>query len=79
MPDLLTAIQHAEQECHGYRVQARVARRDAEQAWRVARAPDANLRLMLAELSAQYDALRDDNNRLRGELAALVAMVEGEP
>lgn len=78
MSDLLIAIKHAEQECHGYRVQARVARRDAEQAWRVARAPDANLRLMLAELSADFVRLHDDNLRLRGELAVLVELTNGQ-
>ena len=78
MPDLLIAIKHAEQECHGYRVQARVARRDAEQAWRVARSPDAVLRLMLAELSADFARLHDDNQRLRGELAVLVELTNGQ-
>jgi len=79
MADVLIALAQAERELQQVRSAARMTRRDAVQAVRVAQAPDANLRLMLAELTAAHERLTDDHNRLRAELAALVALIEGEP
>ena len=78
MADVLIALAQAERELQQVRSAARMTRRDAEQGWRVARAPDANLRLMLAELTAAHERLIDDHNRLRAKLAALVALTEGD-
>lgn len=61
------------------RQNARLDRATALSAMALLKAPDAGLRLVLAELSADYARLYDDNLRLRGELAALVALIEGEP
>lgn len=78
MTDLLRdTLKVAVRDAQIQRARAKMATRDAKQALQVLRAPDANLRAMLAELSADFERLRDDNNRLCGELAAVVAMVEG--
>lgn len=83
MPDTLIALAQAERELQqvrsAARQNARLDRATALSAMALLRAPDAGLRLVLAELSADYARLYDDNLRLRGELAALVALIEGEP
>lgn len=77
MSDLLRdTLKVAVRDAQIQRAKAKMATRDAKRALQVARAPDAILRSMLAELEERYALLRDDNNRLRGELSALVAMVE---
>ena len=62
---LRQSLAHAERDVTVWRSQCKAARKDAEQAWRVARAPDATLRLMLAELSAAHDALRAELEHLK--------------
>ena len=64
--DLLRqSLAHAERDVTVWRSQCKEARKDAEQAWKVARAPDATLRAMVAELSAAHDALQTELDALR--------------
>jgi len=58
---------------------ARHYRRDANQAWQVARAPDATLRLMVAELLQKVQELELAHDKLKHELRELQYLVEGEP
>lgn len=70
--DLLRqSLAHAERDVTVWRSQCKAARKDAEQAWKVARAPDATLRLIAAEAPDAIDALKQANDALRKEMAAL--------
>jgi hypothetical protein len=57
---------------------AKIDRQNAMSVLAVLRAPDANLRLMLAELTDAHERLHDDHKRLRAEYDALVALIEGD-
>jgi hypothetical protein len=74
---LRAALAVAERELVEQRSKRRVAMRDANQAWQVARAPDATLRAMVAELAEAHAVLGEAHKRLATDFAALRAMVEG--
>jgi len=71
---LRAAVAQSEYERERIRSEANVYRRDANQAWKVAKAPDATLRLMVAEMAGNLELLRAENLRMQRELAELVAL-----
>lgn len=79
MPDTLIELAQTERELQQVRSAARMARRDALSAMALLRAPDAGLRLVLAELTAAHERLLADHKLLRAELDALTVLIEGEP
>ena len=72
---LRTALAAAELDLSKTKSARRMAVRDANAAWQVARAPDATLRAMVSELLQDVQRLADEHARMREELDTLRLMV----